>query len=595
MKRAEAPAEVAGRYHIAGRIGAGGMGQVFRARDQRLGRTVALKVLPFDLAIQPRAVERFLAEAQAAGQISHPNVVQVHDWGEDGDTYYMVMEYVRGKNLRQILAEQGRLHPRQAAQVVSEVLSALNAAHQRRLVHRDVKPENIILSTDGRVKVTDFGIARAVEGAALTGGMLGTVAYVAPEQARGQRVDPRADLYSTGCVLFELLTGSLPFEGDAAKVLQDHLNSRVPAPSSLVPEVGPDMDAVVRRATSPNPAGRYQDAEEMQADLTRAIKDLPAAPPLSELTSDFTSEVALESLDTVVPGRRRKRGRWWKRLLLAIVVLAAAAGAFVLSPIEVPPVVGMDREAAALVLHEEGLDVRYSREFSDQTEDTVIATRPAPGERVRRWGTVAVTLSAGPELTDAPSVVGMKLDQAVGALEAAGLEVGDVERRNDLSPKDTVLEQDVKPGRRRKGDPVNLKVSDGPRIVAIPDITSRPASEAELLLRQEGFAVARESVFSSAPESTVVDQSPKPFEKMPQGTEVRLIVSKGSQPFTMPNVKGRPCGEARGQLEGAGMKVTVQSPSGGSAPCGSNRVLEQDPLAESNVRAGREATLYVSG
>ena len=594
MRRAEAPTEIAGRYQLAGRIGAGGMGQVFRARDQKLGRTVALKVLPVDLALQASFIERFLAEAQAAAQISHPNVVQVHDRGEDRDTYYIVMEYVRGKNLRQILAENGRLHPKQAAQVVGQVLAALDAAHERGLVHRDVKPENIIVSIDGRVKVTDFGIARAVEGAMLTGGMLGTVAYVAPEQARGERVDPRADLYSAGCLLYELLTGSLPFEGDAAKVLQEHLNGRVPAPSLLAPEIGKDMDRVVLRSTAPNPIDRYQSAKEMQADLARVTKALPAAAPLSELTSDFTSEVAVETLETMIPqGRRRRRWAWWKWLLATILVVGVAAGIFFLSPIKVPAVVGMDRVDAAAALEQKGLDVRYRREFSDEAEDTVVATRPPPGARVRRGGTVQVTLSAGPELTDAPAVVGMKLQQAAAAIQAAGMEVGNIERRHDVSAKDTVLEQDVKPGRHRKGDPINLAVSEGPQILEIPDVRSRSIGEAESLLRQRGFTTSRTSVFNSAPQGTVVDQSPKAQEKVPQGTPVTLAVSKGPQPFSMPNLKGRACADAKAQLQGLGMQVSVQSPSGGSAACGSNKVLEQDPLPESTVRTGREATLYV--
>lgn len=597
MRRAEAPAEVADRYQIAGRIGAGGMGEVFRARDQVLGRTVALKVLPFELAIQPGFVERFRAEAQSAARVSHPNVVQVYDWGQEDDTYYMVMEYVRGKNLRHILGTHGRLRPRQAGQVAGQVLGALSAAHARGLVHRDIKPENVIVATDGRVKVTDFGIARAVEGAALTGGMLGTVAYVAPEQARGDPVDPRGDLYSTGCMLFELLTGSLPFEGDAAKVLQDHLNSRVPAPSTHVPEVGPDMDRVVLKATAPDPEDRYQSAEDMRVDLARAMRSLPDAPPLSELTSEFTSEVAQDSLDTVVHGQRPKKRKrnWWRWVLATILVIALSAGAFVLSPIKVPSVVGLKRQAAASIVGDKGLKVVYGRAFSDQEEDTVIATRPTPGARIRRGGTVSMTVSAGPELTDAPALIGMTLQEATQAIEANGLELGLVERRHDIAPKDKVLDQDPKPGRSRKGDPVDLVVSDGPQILEVPDARNKPVSEAEALVKQHGFTALREQVFSPAPEGTVVEQSPKPAEKLPQGTQIKLMVSKGRQPFAMPNTKGRGCADAKSQLEGLGLTVSVQSPSGATASCGGNKVLEQDPLPETNVRGGRETTLYVSG
>ncbi|HEX2259024.1 MAG TPA: protein kinase, partial [Actinomycetota bacterium] len=403
MRRVEAPEEVAGRYHLAGRIGAGGMGEVFRARDSVLGRTVALKMLPFELAVQPGFIERFRAEAQAAARISHPGVVQVHDWGQEDDTYYMVMEYVRGKNLRHILSVVGKLQPRQSAQVAGQVLGALSAAHERGLVHRDIKPENIIVGTDGRVKVTDFGIARAFENASMTGGLLGTVAYVAPEQARGEPVDPRADIYSTGCLLFELLTGSLPFEGDAAKVLQDHLNGRVPAPSTRDPAIGPGLDRVVLRATEPNPADRYQSAQEMRSDLAMAMRSLPDAPPLAELTSEFTSEVMPESLDTVVPGiRPKKKRRWWRWVLAALLVVGLTAAVWAFSPIKVPKVVGMRSQNAVATLRDKGLSVEQSRAFSDEIEDTVISTNPAPGRRVRRGGTVRITVSAGPQLTDAP-------------------------------------------------------------------------------------------------------------------------------------------------------------------------------------------------
>ncbi len=515
------------------------MGEVFRARDSVLGRTVALKMLPFELAVQAGFIERFRAEAQAAARISHPGVVQVHDWGQEDDTYYMVMEYVRGKNLRHILSVVGKLQPRQSAQVAGQVLGALSAAHERGLVHRDIKPENIIVGTDGRVKVTDFGIARAFENASMTGGLLGTVAYVAPEQARGEPVDPRADIYSTGCLLFELLTGSLPFEGDAAKVLQDHLNGRVPAPSTRDPAIGPGLDRVVRRATEPNPADRYQSAQEMRSDLAMAMRSLPDAPPLAELTSEFTSEVMPESVDTVVPGvRPKKKRRWWRWVLAALLVVGLTAAVWAFSPIKVPKVVGMRSQNAVATLRDKGLSVEQSRAFSDEIEDTVISTNPAPGRRVRRGGTVRITVSAGPQLTDAPSVIGLQFPGASKLIVDSGLVVGKVDRRHDLQAKDKVLDQDPKPGRLRKGDPINLIISDGPAILEIPELRNRSASQAEALLNQAGFRSAREAVFNPGAEGTVVDQTPKAGEKLPQGTLVKMIVSRGPQPFAMPNVKG---------------------------------------------------------
>lgn len=596
MRHVEAPSEVAGRYVIAGRIGSGGMGDVFRARDSVLGRTVAIKMLPFDLAIQPGFVERFKAEAQAVARISHPNVVQVHDWGQENDTYYMVMEYVRGKNLRQVLAHSKKLHPRQAAQVTGQVLGALAAAHEKGVIHRDVKPENVVVATDGRVKVADFGIARAVESAALTGGMLGTVAYVAPEQARGEHVDPRTDLYSTGCMLYELLTGSLPFEGDAAKVLQDHLNSRVPAPSTLAPEVGEILDRVVTKSTAPLPADRYQSATEMRKDLASAIASLPEAPPLANLTGEFTSEATAENIETVVRHAPVKRKKKWKRwALLAVVMLALVGGGIYLGPTQVPSLAGEPRAVAEERIREAGLQPRFTEAFSDDVPvGEVINSRPGAGSWTKKDGSVAVTISQGPKLSDVPNVVGMQLEQAKAAIIENDLAINpNIERRNSIEPLDKVLSQDPPPKQVKSGDLVTLVVSDGPAILPIPQLNGKPADAAEKELTDQSFVPVRQSVFNGAAAGTVVGQTPAAGEPHPQGTQVTISISKGPQPFKVPDVKGKSCADAKGALEGLGMKVTAQTSGGGAATCGGNKVLEQDPLSGSDRKPGSEATLYV--
>lgn len=601
MKRLDAPSEIAGRYLIAGRIGAGGMGDVFRARDSVLGRTVALKMLPFDLAIQPGFIERFKAEAQAVAKISHPNVVQVHDWGQEDDTYYMVMEYVRGKNLRQVLGDNRVLAPRQAAQVVGQVLGALAAAHDKGVVHRDVKPENVLLATDGRAKVTDFGIARAMENASLTNGMMGTVAYVAPEQARGEKVDPRTDLYSVGCMLFELLTGSLPFEGDAAKVLQDHLNSRVPAPSSLRPELPETLDRVVVKATAPDAGQRYGSANEMRKDLASAMAQLPQAPPLTDLTGELTSEASADLLDTVVrqdlPGRRpRRRRRGWLLGSLLVLVAAAAAGAYYVGPTQVPDVIGLSQELAGERMAEAGLVASFAEAFSDEVAaGDILSSDPGAGAWTRRDGVVAVSVSAGPKVSDVPDVVGMPLEQAEQAIRANDLTLAPVERRNSLAPLDQVLAQDPEPRQVKSGELVSLVVSDGPAILALPDLAGNPAAEAQAALQEQGFGAVIAEVFHGAAPGTVVGQSPPPGEPHQQGTEVTLQVSKGPQPFAVPDVKGKSCADASSQLEGLGMSVKSQTTGGAAADCGGNRVLEQEPLPQSERKPGAEATLYVSG
>lgn len=596
MRRLEATSQIGGRYLISGRIGSGGMGEVFRARDSDLGRTVALKMLPFELAIQRGFVERFRAEAQAAARISHPNVVQVYHSGQEGETNYIVMEYVRGKNLRQILAANQRLQPRQAAEVVRHVLKALEAAHDKGVIHRDVKPENILVSSEGSVKVTDFGIARALERAQLTAGMLGTVAYVAPEQARGEAVDPRTDLYSTGCMLYELVTGSLPFEGDAAKVLQDHLSKQVPAPSVLAPQAAP-LDGVVRRATALRPQDRYPSAAAMLQDLQAAMASLPQAPALSALTAELTSEVPAESVDTVIrqvlpPGKLTGWRRW---ILAALAVLVLAGGLVALGPTRVPSIAGVSREVAGQRIRRAGLQARFKQVFSESSPGTVIGAKPSSGAWTRRGAGVAVTLSAGPRQSDVPPVVGLQLEQARRAIVAAGLTVGNIERRNDREPANRVLGQRPEPGRVRSGDPVSLVVSAGPAILEVPNLVGSLASEAAKILDGRGFGASLEPVFNPAAESTVVGQTPAAGQKLPQGTVIKLQVSRGPQPFQMPDVKGKACSETKAQLEALGMRVVAQSAGGAPGQCGANRVLEQDPLPQSSRRPGDEATLYVSG
>ena len=595
MRRTETPTEIAGRYEIAGRIGSGGMGDVLRARDSVLGRTVALKILPFELAVQPGFVERFRAEAQAVARISHPNVVQVHDWGQEDDSYYMVMEYVRGKNLRQILSASpgGRLQPRHAAQVTGQVLGALAAAHGKGVVHRDVKPENVMVATDGRVKVADFGIARALERSAFTGGMLGTVAYVAPEQARGEQVDPRADLYSCGCMLYELLTGSLPFEGDAAKVLQEHLNNRVPAPSGLNPSIPPELDRIVLKATAPAREERYQSATEMRKDLASALESLPPAPPLAELTSEFTSEASVDATATVVPAKRPKRKRGLLKWLVTLAVVAAlAGGVYFLEPTRVPTVLGINRVDAVRQLERAGLEPRFEEVYSDTAPGTVIDAKPPVGAWTRKGEDVVLDVSVGPKLSDVPNVVGMDEEAAKQAILDAELTVGSITRRNDREPLGKVLDQSPTPSTVRSGDPVSLVISDGPAIVEIPALNGKPQVEAEKLINQLGFVPVVQDVFSSSAGGTVIAQLPAAGEKHPQGTQIGIQVSKGPQPFQVPDVKGKPCSEAKSQLEGLGMKVVAQSPGGGAGSCGGSRVLEQDPLPGSTRRAGSEATLY---
>jgi len=568
------------------------MGEVLRARDKVLGRTVALKILPVELARRPGLIEMFRAEAQAAALISHPGVVQVYDWGEEEETYYMVMEYVRGRNLRQVLASNGPLAPRQACEVMSQVLAALAAAHEQGLVHRDVKPENIMVSTKGVIKVADFGIARAAQAAGLTSGMVGTVAYVAPEQAKGGEIDGRTDIYSAGCVLYELLTGSLPFEGDAASILNQHLTQTVPPPSIQAPNARA-LDMVVDKATKRNRLDRYESVSRMRLDVLQAMATMPDAPALESLTREVTSEEAVESLKTSIVVRKRQRRRisW---VTAAVLLVAMGAAGFFFRPTAVPELVGLKQETAAGRLSNVGLKPKYRRVFADAAAGVVFQSDPRPGRTVLRTSSVELSISKGPQLVDAPAVAGKPIDEAKRSIAASGLLLGRVEPRNDKQAQGTVLDQSPKPGRARKSDPMNLVVSAGPAIVDVPDVGGAPFSAAVTQLAGIGFDTTRIDAFGDAASGTVIGQSPRPGEKLEQGKVVQLTVSKGTQPFVLPDLKGKACADAKAQLGALGMSASVRSAGGQQATCAANKVLEQEPLPGSSGHKGQAATLYVT-
>lgn len=590
---------IAGRYRIAARIGAGGMGEVFRAKDLTLGRMVAIKVLPDGLAARPGFVERFRAEAQAAARLSHPGVVQVHDWGSDDGSYFMVMEYVRGRTLREILAARGALEPAQAAAVLDPLLAALEAAHESGLVHRDVKPENIMVTTGGDVKVTDFGIARMAEESDATGEMIGTAPYASPEQIRGEALDGRSDLYSAGCVLYELLCGAPPFEGNVAHVLHQHLTSPVPVPSLGCPAASP-LDPVVSRATERDPALRYGSAAAMRAGLREAARILAAPAPLTELGAELTSHLSPDGYHrTEVPigqevGPRRHRGRW---ALLAVLGLILVAAAVAVRPL--PRVTGMTERAALARLRQAGMHGSVRAAFSDSVRyGTVMSQRPAlipVGPLGLRGGGVDLTVSKGPDVVALPYEVGQPLATAQRAIQALGLPLGPPVLAYSSTTTGTVIAQvpgsSSGPISVRPGTPINLTVSKGPQLIAVPAVTGTFAA-ASSALAQAGLSVTRQDAYAGVPAGTVVSQTPAPGTSIPAGQSVTVVVSKGPQPFPMPNVIGSSCAAAQSQLQADGLTVSVVHSSGGSG-CSSATVLEQDPVSAIPVQKGVQATLYV--
>ena len=590
----------AGRYSIVRSIGTGGMGEVLCAWDPDLDRPVAIKVLPERLAGQPRLVERFRAEAQAAAKLSHPCVVQVYDTGFDRGSYYIVMEYVDGTDLRQVLGARKALAPAQAAAVLDQLLKGLEAAHGAGLVHRDIKPENIMLTPAGEVKITDFGIARMAKESGVTREAMGTAAYVSPEQIRGEVLDGRADLYSAGCVLYELLCGAPPFGGDLEHVLREHLESSVPVPSLGRPGAAP-LDRVVSRATQRDPALRYETAAAMRADLIEAAAPLGATPPLGELAQELTTRLSLDGYQmTRVPtaGQAEHRGpRWWRWGLVAALGLILVAAAVLVRSL--PKVTGMRQSAAMSRLRQAGLHGSVHTAFSDSVPaGTVMSERPAlisVGSLGLRGGSVALTVSKGPDVVALPYEVGQPLATAQRAIQALGLPLAPPALVNSSATTGTVIAQvpgaSTGPISVRPGTPVNLTVSKGPQLVSVPSVTGT-FSAAATVLQQAGLTVTRQDVYAAAPAGTVVSQAPPAGAAITAGQPVTLVVSKGPQPFPMPSVRGLACATAQSQLQADGLTVGVVHSSGGSG-CSSATVLEQDPVSGIPVQKGTQATLYV--
>jgi serine/threonine-protein kinase len=592
-----------GRYRVEQRIAAGGMATVYRGLDTRLDRTVALKVMHPGLAGDPGFAARFIREAKAVARLNHPNVVNVFDQGEDGGSVFLAMEYVPGLTLRDLLHERGALSPRTALDILEPVLAALGAAHRSGLVHRDVKPENVLLTDGGLVKVADFGLARAIAAdTATTGQVLGTVSYLAPEQVEQGAADPRSDVYAAGVVLYEMLTGTKPYTGDTPmQVIFRHLNEDVPPPSRTVPGLAPELDAITAAATSRTPAHRPADAVELLAlvqrcrrALTPAQLDaeppapprpvglpeeattlLPAgAPPVVERTAVLPPDLVMPRHQRYDDGpapvryRPRRRPRW----LAALVGLLLAGGLVVgltlgLSSAlytTMPAVLSLPVAQAEQKVSAAGFTTSVQQQFSETVpQGDVISTNPGPGSRARKDSTVTLVVSQGPERHAVPAVSGKPLADARQAITAAKLAVGTVTQQfSDTVPQGDVISTDPAAGQQLKpGTPVSVVVSGGAQPVALPNVVGFPVDQAQQQLAAAGFTVQISSaqVFSdTVPAGQVAQQNPG-GQTAPQGATITLTLSKGPQLFAVPDVTGQQVAAARATLEAAGFKVNVVS------------------------------------
>jgi serine/threonine-protein kinase len=605
-----------GRYAVEGRIARGGMASVYAATDLRLERRVAVKVMHPGLAEDDEFFARFIREARAAARLSHPDVVSVYDQGTDGGHVFLVMEHVAGSTLRQLLRERGSLSVGEALAVMDHVLAALGAAHAAGLVHRDVKPENVLITPDGRVKVADFGLARAIAETTLTGtgGMLlGTVAYLAPEQVERGVADARSDVYAAGVMLFELLTGAPPFTGDTPlAIAYRHVNEDVPAPSSLRPDVPREVDALVASATARDPGRRPADARELHAELLR-LRDrlglhaaVPSVAGLDETTVVRRSAPSTETLvvspaarPPAAPEReRRAHRRRWPIIVAVLAVLALLAGTagwwFAAGRYtSAPGLYGMSRAQADAMVKADGLKAHWLQPvYSDTVPAGQVAfENPKPGRKLLRHGTLRLALSAGPETHPVPQVTGKSVTDAKALLAAVHLRyAGTAPSYSDTIPAGEVTGADPPPGRVvHAGTAVRLFVSQGPQPIKVPDVRNMPLEKATSVLTQAGFGVQTKDAFDDkVAKGKVVSQTPTAGQMAPKGSNILLVVSKGPQLFSVPDVTGMSVKDAENTLQQAGFQSRIYS-----FPGGPGRVLRQDPGAGSKKPHGTTVTLYV--
>lgn len=542
------------RYEIGETLGRGGMAEVHEGNDLRLGRRVAVKILRPELARDPSFHQRFRREAHSAAALNHPNIVAVYDTGEDtlgsGATAvtvpYIVMEYVDGMTLRQLLGSGRRLLPERALEITSGILAALDYSHRHGIVHRDIKPANVMLTKSGEVKVMDFGIARALaahgQTMTATSQVMGTAQYLSPEQARGEVVDARSDLYSTGCVLFELLTDRPPFVGESpVSVAYQHVSEQPASPSQLDSQVTPQVDAVVLRSLSKNPDERYQTAAEFKADVDRAIVGAPVTAPVP-VVADATA--MMPPVEPPLPIEEEKKKSPWLWVGIGLAVLLLAGGAIALAnslfggseaeKVQVPRVVGMTTTEASNTLSPLGLRLgEETSQSSDKPKGTILSQEPTAGESLEKGQGVDVTVSGGPGQTVVPNVVGtLSPDDAATRLSDSNLKLGDVQTRDSEKPEGYVLSQSPEQGSNVEvGTEVNITVSNG--LVTVPDVVGGSEASARSALSNVGLDVSVTSQPSDQSAGTVLAQTPGAGTRTERGSTVTITIAE-PQPTVSP-------------------------------------------------------------
>jgi eukaryotic-like serine/threonine-protein kinase len=630
-----------GRYRVLSRIGSGGMADVYLAEDLLLGRQLAVKVLHQHFAEDQEFVERFRREASSAAGLSHPNIVGIFDRGEWNGTYYIAMEYVPGQSLKTLVREHGALDPVSAVDIAIQLLHAARFAHARGVIHRDLKPHNVILDEEGRARVTDFGIARAgASDMTLTGSIMGTAQYLSPEQAQGQAVSARSDLYSIGVILYELLTGAVPFDGETAVAIAfKQVSAQPPRPSAVNPSVPAELDEIVLRALAKDPAARFDSADEFIAALRAARERLPAATATTVLASspgapsdgeggEHSGGAAVVPagvvLSTRAPGAllmppeepdsgtgagngqnggpsTERQVLMWGLGIAALIVVATALF-LVLShrstpgKVTVPDVVGQREAAASASLQQAGLvAVPALHSSSAVPNGNVIAASPPAGTSVSKGSRVTISVSTGPSSSALPDVIGLEAAKAGAKLKAAGFKPTTEAQPSSSVANGHVISTDPPAGTElQAGSPVTVEVSSGPPQTTVPDVTGQSRAAAEATLSDAGLKVGAVTQRSSSEQSpgTVLAQSPEVGTSSPRGATVELTVAEAPKEVAVPDIVGQNEAQAAATLGRAGFtpKTSTQITTEASQV---GLVLAQTPSAGHKARKGATVTIAI--
>jgi beta-lactam-binding protein with PASTA domain/predicted Ser/Thr protein kinase len=621
-----------GRYTVVRKLGAGGMANVYLAEDQELGRRVAIKILNDRHANDEQFVERFRREAKNAAALSHPNIVSIYDRGEAEGTYYIAMEYIDGRSLKELIVSRGPAPITVSVEYARQILSALRFAHRHGIVHRDIKPHNALVDAEGRVKVTDFGIARAgTSQMTEAGSIVGTAQYLSPEQARGSNVDQRSDVYSLGIVLYELLTGTVPFNGDTpVEIAMKHLSALPEPPSARRSEIPRDLDLIVLRALAKDPEDRYQSAEEMDLDLERFLRGAAVSPVTEEAATQILrvpagadqpySATAATMIAPPPSGSRRgapppppvyydldepiHRRPVWPWIAALIFVVVAAVGGYLLytqishklasnAPVAVNDYRSVPEQLARTKIKADGFAPVVDHHSSRTVQQGLVFRQsPLPGQRIAKGSSVHIWVSTGLPRVEVPPLVGKSENDVIAQLARLGLKTHAREVPS-TKPAGTITAQDPPAGTKLPvHSVVTINVAKGPVPVAVPSVISQPIDQASSQLQALGFKVATTFVDSDQPANTVIDQSPPAGQSAGRGSVISLTVSKGPKTSTVPDVTSTDVGSAVSTIEASGFKAKiVHQPV--TDPNLDGSVLSQDPEGGNQAKPGTTVTLNV--